>query len=141
MKIYNKKGFFSGLFTAAIGAALLGAGAHTGFARFDLKDAALAALCLFIGFGTIARSMSRRLSRGDKIAERDERNRLVRLQSRSRAFGVTQGVCMALMFLFLVLGVVRDFDGAVFLGLGLAFGISVSFLSELAAYFYYDGKL
>ena len=85
--------------------------------------------------------MSRRLSRGDKIAERDERNRLVKLQSRSRAFGVTQGVCMVLMFLFLVLGVVRDFDGAVFLGLGLAFGISVSFLSELAAYFYYDGKL
>ena len=37
MKIYNKKGFFSGLFTTAIGVALLAAGVDTGFEHFDLK--------------------------------------------------------------------------------------------------------
>ena len=84
--------------------------------------------------------MSRSLSREDKISELDERNRLVTLKSRSRAFGITQGVCWVLMFIFIVLGVVKDFDGAVFLGMGFAFAISVSFFSELFAYFYYDSK-
>lgn len=140
MKIYNKKGFFSGLFTTAIGVALLAAGVDTGFERFDLKDAALVIFCLLIGLTTIARSMSHSLSREDKISELDERNRLITLKSRSRAFSITQGVCWVLMFIFIMLGVVKDFDGAVFLGMGFAFAISVSFFSELFAYFYYDSK-
>lgn len=140
MKIYNRKGFFSGIFTASIGAALLAAGAHTGFERFDYKDVALVGFCLLIGFMTIARSMSHNLSREDKIFELDERNQLVGLKSRSRAFGITQVVCLVLMFLFIVLGVWKDFDGAVFLGLGFAVTVSVSCFAELFAYFYYDSK-
>lgn len=140
MKIYNKKGFFSGLFTAALGAALFVAGVQTGFDRFELKDAVLAIFCLLIGLTTIARSMSRRLSREDKISELDERSQLVTLKSRSRAFGITQGVCLVLMFFFIILGTVKGFDGAVFLGLGFAFSNSVSFFSELFSYFYYESK-
>lgn len=140
MKIYNRKGFLSGLFTAALGGALFIAGAQTGFDRFERNDAVLVIFCLLIGLIVIARSMSRRLSREDKISELDERSQLITFKSRSRAFGITQGVCLAFTFFFILLGSVKKFDGAVFLGLGFAFSISVSYVSELFSYFYYEWK-
>lgn len=140
MKIYNKKGFLTGLFPAVLGAALLIAGVQTGFDRFELQDAVLAVVCLLVGLTTLVRSMSRSIAREDKILELDERSQLVTLKSRSRAFGITQSVCLVLMFLFLLLGAVKHFDGAVFLGLGFAFSISISIFSEFFSYLYYESK-
>ena len=140
MKIYNRKGFLSGLFSAALGTALLFIEVQNGFDSFQPKNTLLAIVCLLVGLTAVVRSMSRRLSREDKILLLDERSQLVTLKSRSRAFRITQGVCLVLMFLFLLLGAAKNFDGAVFLGLGFAFSISVSYFSELFSYLYYESK-
>ena len=140
MKIYNKKGFFSGLVSAALGIALLAAGWHTGFERFDLKDAFLVVVLLLIGIVQAVRSFSRALSKEDIISDLDERNTLVKFKSRSRAFGITQGVCLVLAVVFILLGAYHDYDGMTGIGLGFAFAISVSFFSELFSYFYYESK-
>ena len=140
MKIYNKKGFFSGLVSAALGIALLAAGWHTGFERFDLKDAFLVVVLLLIGIVQAARSFSRALSREDIISDLDERNTLVKFKSCSPAFGITQGVCFVLAVVFILLGAYHDYDGMTGIGLGFAFAISVSFFPELFSYFYYESK-
>ena len=95
---------------------------------------------LLIGIVQAARSFSRALSKEDIISDLDERNTLVKFKSRSRAFGITQGVCFVLAVVFILLGAYHDYDGMTGIGLGFAFAISVSFFSELFSYFYYESK-
>ncbi len=72
MKIYNKSGFGWGIFLTAIGLAMLATSIWTGF---DVKGTILMAACLVLGATFLGRSLSHAMSREDKLAELDERNR------------------------------------------------------------------
>ena len=108
---------------------------------FEGKRAVLAALCLFFGLGTVIRSLSRELSQEDRIEERDERSRLVRLSSRSAAFAWSEGACF-LCLIASMLGWSRLGDGLA-APLCLAFSglLAVMILSHLAAVLYYEHRL
>lgn len=138
MRIYNKKKFLFGVFMIILG----GAGLVIGIIResFDIKSAIIDALLLLIGLGDTARSLSRQMSREDMVAERDERNKLICLKSKSRAFQVTQVMSCSLMLAFLAAGKISGYEGFTAMAVGLAFGVAISMFSELFTYWYYEKR-
>ena len=137
MKIYNKKTFAFGVFSAelrvlnAVTAALRG---------IDAAGVVLVAVLLFVGAGAMMRGLSQKMAREDKLEERDERNRLVKLKSKSAAFRLTQAVCFGLMLPLLVAGKVTGTQALTAIGTGLAAALSASMLAELGAFYYYEKR-
>ena len=138
MKIYNKKVFASGVFELAMGLLLL----ITSITRQDLDiNAIILIVALFaFGFGSIMRSISQRMAKEDKLEELDERNRLIALKSKSKAFRLTQIISFILMVILLVAGKTTGYDGFIAIAVGLAFSFSISMFSEIFAYFHYETK-
>ena len=138
MKIYNKKGFATGMFLTVIGLAMLATSIWTGF---EVKGTILMAACLVFGVPFVTRSFSPAMSREDKLAELDERNRLVKLRSRSAALTWTQWLCLALLILSrLPVGL---FGEEICAALTIAFGLMylILFVTELAALAWFEKKL
>jgi len=86
------------------------------------------------------RSFSRNMSREDKLDELDERNRLIDLKTKSRAFRLTQAICFGLMLLFLVMGKMSGEILLISAGVGLAFAYAVSMFTEIFTYLYYEKR-
>ena len=139
MKIYNKKAFWSGVLMAAMGAANLAVSAWR--RDWDAKGILLTGALLFMGGGTILRSLSREFAREDRLDELDERNRLIGLRSKSKAFQLTQGVSFGLMLLLLAAGKLSGEESLIAIGVGLAFAFSISMFAEIFAFFYYESKV
>lgn len=138
MRIYNKKTFGFGIFALALGLLNIVAGVMTGF---DGKGVFLIVLLFLIGAGSLARSLSQKMSREDKLEERDERNQLIDMKSKSLAFRLTQGISFVLGLLFLVSGTVAKDDAIVALGLGFLFTVTISMFGEMGAFLHYEKKL
>lgn len=71
MKIYNKKTFAFGVFSAALGVLNAVTAALRGI---DAAGVVLVAVLLFVGAGAMMRGLSQKMAREDKLEERDERN-------------------------------------------------------------------
>ena len=99
MKIYNKKNFRYGLWMTVLGVLMLLTSIWKGF---DVKGTVILALCLFLGIGLLLRSLSRDMSREDKIAELDERNKLVEWRAKSRALGIAELACFVCVLISIV---------------------------------------
>lgn len=137
MKIYNKKNFRYGLGMTILGVLMLLTGIWKGF---DVKGTVILALCLFLGIGLLLRSLSRDMSREDKIAELDERNRMVEWRAKSRALGIAELICVACILISIVgMRIVKDFFGGMLVAFGLMYTIML--LAELLTLLYYDKKL
>lgn len=137
MKIYNKKTFAFGVFSAALGVLNAVTAALRGI---DAAGVVLVAVLLFVGAGAMMRGLSQKMAREDKLEERDERNRLVKLKSKSAAFRLTQAVCFGLMLPLLVAGKVTGTQALTAIGTGLAAALSASMLAELGAFYYYEKR-
>lgn len=135
MKIYNRKSFLSGAVSFLLGLALLLCGI---IKTFDLKSILLMIFLFLLGMVELRRSMSDQMSKEDKLDELDERNRLIRLKSKSKAFNVTQAVCFVLMLVFMILGSTLKEIILTFAGVGLAFGFSISMFAEIISGIYYE---
>ena len=137
MKIYNKKNFRYGLGMTILGVLMLLTSIWKGF---DVKGTVILALCLFVGIGLMLRSLSRDMSREDKIAELDERNRMVEWRAKSRALGIAELICVACILISIVgMRIVKDFFGGMLVAFGLMYTIML--LAELLTLLYYDKKL
>ena len=107
MKIYNKKNFLYGLGMTILGVLMLLTSIWKGF---DVKGTVILALCLFVGIGLMLRSLSRDMSREDKIAELDERNKMVEWRAKSRALGIAELICVVCILVSIVgMRIVKDF--------------------------------
>ena len=137
MKIYNKKTFAFGVFSAALGVLNAVTAALRGI---DAAGIVLVAVLLFVGAGAMMRGLSQKMAREDMLEERDERNRLVKLKSKSAAFRLTQAVCFGLMLPLLVAGKVTGTQALTAIGTGLAAALSASMLAELGAFYYYEKR-
>ena len=100
----------------------------------------LMVVLLLIGIGEIARSLSKKMAREDKLEAMDERNRLITWKSKSKAFQLTQVISFFLMLILLVMGKVSGYEGFTAMGVGLAFTYTISMFAELGAYLYYESK-
>lgn len=138
MRIYNKKKFAFGVFSLVMGMLNLVTGIITGL---DAKGVILIILLFLIGAGSLARSLSQKMSREDKLEERDERNQLIDMKSKSLAFRLTQGISFVLGLLFLVGGAVAKDDSIAALGLGFIFTVTISMFGEMGAFLHYEKKL
>ena len=137
MKIYNKKNFRYGLGMTILGVLMLLTSIWKGF---DVKGTVILALCLFVGIGLMLRSLSRDMSREDKIAELDERNRMVEWRAKSRALGIAELICVVCILISIVgMRIVKDFFGGMLVAFGLMYTIML--LAELFTLLYYNRKL
>nr|WP_297175201.1 DUF2178 domain-containing protein [uncultured Agathobaculum sp.] len=141
MKIYNKRNFRYGLGMTVLGVLMLLVSIWKGF---EVKGTVVMTLCLFLGIGALLRSLSREMSREDKIAQLDERNRLVELRAKSRALGIVELVCIGGFWVSIV-GVLCAPSPAqeAFGGMLVAFGLmfTIMLLTELFTLLYYNKKL
>lgn len=137
MKIYNKKNFRYGLGMTILGILMLLTSIWKGF---DVKGTVILALCLFLGIGLMLRSLSRDMSREDRIAELDERNKMVEQRAKSRALGIVEMVCFVCILVSIVgMRVMEEFFGGMLVAFGLIF--TVMLFAELATLLYYNKKL
>ena len=144
MKIYHKKNFAAGLFFT-----LLGIGFLVLFLvkrEVQPKSLVCCVFSLLLGPGMLLRSLDRKLSYQDKIDERDERNILVKLRTKSTAFSIVQytllGVCALCAIGAVLYG--DNPDGQLALGGMLIVSGVVWFISLLAELFcglHYEKKL
>lgn len=135
MKIYHKRHFGSGLFFIVLGMLNIFACIWTGF---DVSGIILIAALLLIGSGLTIRSLSSALSKEDKLEKLDERNQLIELKTKSKAFRLTQGISFGLMLLFLIAGKVTEEMPLLSIGVGLAFAYTISMFTEIFTYLYYE---
>lgn len=135
MKIWYKKTFAWGMIFGILAVALLAIGFLKGF---ELKNTVLMVLCAIIGLGFVVRSLSYEQSRQDRLADLDERNRLIALKSKSKSFTVTQISYEILMMLFLGVGAALAHQQILAVGVGLAFCFVISLFAELFTKLYYE---
>ena len=138
MKIYNKKKFASGVFLLLLG-----------FVRFtplfvgrewDVKSIFWTAVALLLGVSELVHSLSYTLTQKDRLEELDERNRLVDWKAKSMTLKITQAIYLVLGWIFLIMGVVRQADIVMAVGLGLLFTFPIGMFTELFTSIYYESR-
>ena len=131
MKIYNKKKLWSGVGSLALAVLLIVTMCIKGFRA---KDIALVVVLLALGLSQVSGAMSRQQT----IVDREERNVFIELKAKSRAFSLTQNICLALTIVLIVGGAVKG--QMVLLAMGVATGlvITVSTICELCTTLYYE---
>ncbi len=138
MKIYNKKAFTQGILILALGTVLLITDCinHT----FEIKGAVLIAALYFFGGAFIVRSLSRKLTKEDRLDQMDERNQLIEWKSKSKSFRLTQILSFSLMAGLLVLGKISGEESLIAIAVGLAFAFAISMFTEIFSFLYYESK-
>ena len=133
MKIYNKKRLWSGVGLLALAILLLVTMCIKGFRA---KDIALVVVLLALGLSQVSGAMSRQQT----IEDREERNVFIELKAKSRAFSLTQNICLVLTIVLIVGGAVKR--QMVLMAMGVATGlvITVSTICELIATVYYEKR-
>ncbi len=138
MKIYNKKSFAEGIFILALGTLLLIADFTND--SFEIKGAVLILALYFMGSGLIIRSLSFKLAKADRLEQLDERNQLVELKSKSKAFKLTQIISFVLMPVMFVMGKLSGNEGFICTGVGIGLVFSISMFAEIFSFFCCDAK-
>lgn len=138
MRIYNKKSFAEGIVMLALGSLnlILDFINHA----FEINSAILIIVLYFLGGGFIIRSLSHKFAKEDKLDQLDERNQLIELKSKSKAFRLTQIISFLLMLFLQVMGKLADHNGLIAIGIGLAFSFFISMFAEIFTYTYYESK-
>lgn len=136
MKIYSKKKFVSGIFMILLGGANLLADILTD--GVDAKGLILAIALFLFGIDALRYSLSKKLTREERLEELDERNQLIELKTKSQSFQLLQRSAFILMLAALVAGKVWDVELLIGVGLGAALLYAVSIYGELIASIYYE---
>ena len=105
MKIYNKNSFIEGFIMTLLGLLLFITILVT---EFNIKKFLLSPLLLFMGIGLIERSISKSMSKEDKVDKNDERNQFISLKSRGKALQITQMCSWIIMLLILIIGKINN---------------------------------
>ena len=138
MKIYHKKLFVSGVFMAAL--ATVNLIAEIVNQTVDLNGTLLIGALYLFGLGAILRSLSKKCAKEDKLEARDERNQLIGLKSKSKAFQLAQIFSVLLLLAMLVMGKVSGNESFIAMGVGLAFAVATSMFAELFTFMYYEER-
>jgi len=135
VKIYDKKKFAFGVMYFLLGLCLLTFGFLKGF---DAEKIILTILMPLIGISEMYLSTNREAVKQEKFEETEERNQLIKLTSKSRAFDLTQRTNFVLVVLFLIIGGQSGDQRFIAMGVAVAISFSVSIFSELFSRIYYE---
>ncbi|CCZ41674.1 MAG: hypothetical protein ACLUW4_05590 [Butyribacter sp.] len=135
MKIYNKNSFIEGFIMTLLGLLLFITILVT---EFNIKKFLLSPLLLFMGIGLIERSISKSMSKEDKVDKNDERNQFISLKSRGKALQITQMCSWIIMLLILIIGKINNHMMLISLGTGMMIIFTISLFTELFCNIYYE---
>lgn len=138
MKIYNKKMFVSGVLMVLLG--VLNLVFNIIEKDIDASMIIVDVVLFVFGFSAMIRSLSYKKTKEDKLDNMDERNCLIKFKSQSKSFQITQVLSSIVMFLLLIMGKVSGSEKFIFMGVGMAFLLSISMLAELFTAVYYEAK-
>lgn len=133
MKIYSKKRLWSGVGMLVLAALLLVTMCIKGFRG---KSVALVVVLVAIGFGELDSAMSRQQA----IEDREERTAFIESKAKSRAFVLTQNICLVMTIVLVVLGAVKDYMPLLAMGIATGLVLTVSTACEIAAAVYYENR-
>ena len=128
MKIYNKNSFIEGFIMTLLGLLLFITILVT---EFNIKKFLLSPLLLFMGIGLIERSISKSMSKEDKVDKNDERNQFISLKSRGKALQITQMCSWIIMLLILIIGKINNHMMLISLGTGMMIIFTISLFTEV----------
>ena len=135
MKIYNKNSFIEGFIMTLLCLLLFITILVT---EFNIKKFLLSPLLLFMGIGLIERSISKSMSKEDKVDKNDERNQFISLKSRGKALQITQMCSWIIMLLILIIGKINNHMMLISLGTGMMIIFTISLFTELFCNIYYE---
>lgn len=133
MKIYSKKRLWSGIGLLAMAVLLIVTMCIKGFRA---KSVALAMVLLVLGVSEIGSAVSRQQT----IEDREERNVFIALKAKSRAFSLTQNICLVLTVVLVVAGAVKAYPPLLAMGVATGLILTVSTVCEVAAAIYYESR-
>ena len=136
MKIYNKKFFVSGILMLLLGMLNLILGLIK--TDFDFAQSVLIIAMLLFGGNFTFRSLNYKMSRTDILEEKDERNQLVLLKNRSKAFQIQRYVCLGASAVFIAVAAIIKTEKFEYIGAGFAFAFVISLVVDIATFVYYD---
>ena len=132
---YNKNSFIEGFIMTLLGLLLFITILVT---EFNIKKFLLSPLLLFMGIGLIERSISKSMSKEDKVDKNDERNQFISLKSRGKALQITQMCSWIIMLLILIIGKINNHMMLISLGTGMMIIFTISLFTELFCNIYYE---
>lgn len=138
MKIYHKNNFAKGVFMLGLGVLNLVINIINN--SITIKDGILSTVLFLIGGTLLVRSLSKSISRNDKIETMDERNRLIKLKSGSRALVISQYISFFLILCCVAAYTMTKSIGFIGIMIGLVLAWVISILVEAFTYIYYESK-
>ena len=138
MKIYHKNNFAKGVFMLGLGVLNLVINIINN--SITIKDGILSTVLFLIGGTLLVRSLSKSISRNDKIETMDERNRLIKLKSGSRALVIRQYISFFLILCCVAAYTMTKSIGFIGIMIRLVLAWVISILVEAFTYIYYESK-
>lgn len=138
MKIYNKRKFYFSLFWLMVAISLIILSLIQ--KNLEFKDIFAAACCGVLGINGLGRSLSQKMSQEDRVEELDERNQLIELKSKRKAFQLMQCSLFFVGFLFAILGGVYESVPLSTVGITSAGMWIFSLMLDWLIYIYYEMK-
>ena len=137
MKNYNRRGLITGIAEIIIAVFCIVSFFIT---DFDIKLAILGGIIALIGISSITNSFSKEVTRQEKIENLDERTQLVKMKSEATAFTVISGfLFLATVIIMIAYGITKN-AALVYMIICTGASLSVCWIGELVAYFYFDRK-
>ena len=138
MKIYHKKNFLYGMASTLLGVALL---ILSALSDYEWSGVVIAAICLLLGISLLIRSTSMRLSKEDRTEDMDERNKLVFLKNRSRAFQIQQYLSLIVATVLFIISKYVESQMLAYIGMGCAILFVISLFVDIGTYIFYDSRV
>ena len=108
---------------------------------FDVKLAVLGIIVALLGITSIVKSFSKEATKREKIESNDERAQLVRMKAKEKSFDiVSASLFVATIAMMIAYGVTED-QTLVYMVICTGAALSVCWIGNIAAYFYYESKI
>ena len=137
MKIYNRRGFITGIVQLLLSVFCLITLIVTGF---DVKLMVLGIIIALLGITGVINSFSKEAARKERIDNDDERSQLVKMKAKAKSFDIVSAcLFLAILTVMIAYGVTEN---QVFVPMVLCTGaaLSVCWISHIITHFYYDSK-
>lgn len=138
-KIYNKKGFCSGIISLTIVLFSVLVGIKCGYRNTGslIKSIILISVLTIIGITSIYRSMNKDCTKED-IKNNDEREELINLKAGNSALNFSTNFCFCSMIIIVLLWVKFRWETLITIIIVMAVILDVLLISPIVAYYYHN---
>ena len=135
MKYYDKKRAAHGWWSIGLGVLWIAVAAQEYEIWFNWI---VSGIFIVGGIWDLVRARTKKLTEEERIELTDERNQMLLLQTKSRAYDIMNVLDVVLMMIFIVLGKYWDISAISFVGIGIGIVGVVTSLAQSITYSYYN---